>query len=152
MIRNAAAQDIVAFLGILEPKNWPECLTLLVNQLDEQDALHQEVCFISPHFRSILLVCLEFVCASAALALLHAMPMPILTSAWLCQKTEREFLPHSLPTTSRHRKARYVPTPNIAVIGAQKTQTRRDNQSSASTTAVLLFRGLNDFGLLQPLL
>jgi transportin-1 len=49
MIRNAAAQDIVAFLGILEPKNWPECLTLLVNQLDEQDALHQEVCFISPH-------------------------------------------------------------------------------------------------------
>jgi hypothetical protein len=44
MIRNAAAQDIVAFLGILEPKNWPECLTLLVNQLDDQDAVHQEVC------------------------------------------------------------------------------------------------------------
>ena len=50
MIRNAAAQDIVAFLGILEPKNWPECLTLLVNQLDDQAAVHQEVCFISPHF------------------------------------------------------------------------------------------------------
>lgn len=44
MIRNAAAQDIVAFLGILEPKNWPECLTLLVSQLDDQDPLHQEVC------------------------------------------------------------------------------------------------------------
>jgi hypothetical protein len=44
MIRNAAAQDIVAFLGILEPKNWPECLTLLVNQLDDQDPVHQEVC------------------------------------------------------------------------------------------------------------
>jgi hypothetical protein len=44
MIRNAAAQDIVAFLGILEPKNWPECLTLLVNQLDDQDTVHQEVC------------------------------------------------------------------------------------------------------------
>ncbi|KAI0649978.1 armadillo-type protein [Trametes meyenii] len=28
-IRNAAAQDIVAFLGILEPKNWPECLQQL---------------------------------------------------------------------------------------------------------------------------
>ncbi len=24
MIRNAASQDIVAFLGVLEPKNWPE--------------------------------------------------------------------------------------------------------------------------------
>ena len=45
MIRSAAAQDIVAFLGILEPKNWPECLMLLVNQLDDQDAVHQEVCF-----------------------------------------------------------------------------------------------------------
>ena len=48
MIRNAAAQDIVAFLGILEPKNWPECLTLLVNQLDDQDTVHQEVCFVFP--------------------------------------------------------------------------------------------------------
>ncbi|KAI0295294.1 ARM repeat-containing protein [Russula brevipes] len=45
MIRNAAAQDIVAFLGILEPKNWPECLTLLVNQLDDQDPVHQEAAF-----------------------------------------------------------------------------------------------------------
>ena len=44
MIRSAAAQDIVAFLGILEPKNWPECLMLLVNQLDDQDPVHQEVC------------------------------------------------------------------------------------------------------------
>ena len=44
MIRSAAAQDIVAFLGILEPKNWPECLMLLVNQLDDQDTVHQEVC------------------------------------------------------------------------------------------------------------
>jgi len=46
MIRNAAAQDIVAFLGILEPKNWPECLNLLVNQLDDQDPVHQEVCHL----------------------------------------------------------------------------------------------------------
>lgn len=49
MIRSAAAQDIVAFLGILEPKNWPECLMLLVNQLDDQDHVHQEVC---PPFQS----------------------------------------------------------------------------------------------------
>jgi len=48
MIRNAAAQDIVAFLGILEPRNWPECLTLLVNQLDDQDPVHQEVRFTFP--------------------------------------------------------------------------------------------------------
>ncbi|KAF8271037.1 ARM repeat-containing protein [Lactarius quietus] len=45
MIRSAAAQDIVAFLGILEPKNWPECLMLLVNQLDDQDHVHQEAAF-----------------------------------------------------------------------------------------------------------
>jgi hypothetical protein len=52
MIRNAAAQDIVAFLGILEPKNWPECLMLLVNQLDDQDAVHQEVRPCSPSILS----------------------------------------------------------------------------------------------------
>jgi hypothetical protein len=61
MIRNAAAQDIVAFLGILEPKNWPECLTLLVNQLDDQDTVHQEVCSLSPvHVRSFLWMRLVF--------------------------------------------------------------------------------------------
>ena len=43
MIRNAAAQDIVAFLGILEPKNWPECLQQLVNTLDSPTTDHQEV-------------------------------------------------------------------------------------------------------------
>ncbi|KAI0067569.1 ARM repeat-containing protein [Artomyces pyxidatus] len=37
MIRNAAGQDIVAFLGILEPKMWPECLMQLVAQLDATD-------------------------------------------------------------------------------------------------------------------
>ena len=43
MIRNAAAQDIVAFLGILEPKNWPECLQQLVHMLDAPNADQQEV-------------------------------------------------------------------------------------------------------------
>ncbi len=44
MIRNAAAQDIVAFLGILEPKNWPECLQQLVHMLDAENQDQQEVC------------------------------------------------------------------------------------------------------------
>lgn len=43
MIRNAASQDIVAFLGVLEPRNWPECLQQLVNALDASDLDKQEV-------------------------------------------------------------------------------------------------------------
>lgn len=43
MIRNAASQDIVAFLGVLEPRNWPECLQHLVNSLDSSDVDRQEV-------------------------------------------------------------------------------------------------------------
>ncbi|TFK45047.1 transportin-PC [Crucibulum laeve] len=45
MIRNAASQDIVAFLGVLEPKNWPECLQQLVNTLDSTDLDRQEAAF-----------------------------------------------------------------------------------------------------------
>lgn len=47
MIRNAAGQDIVAFLGILEPKNWPECLQTLVGLLDSATGEQQEVCGFS---------------------------------------------------------------------------------------------------------
>lgn len=43
MIRNAASQDIVTFLGTLEPRNWPECLQHLVNALDSPDLDRQEV-------------------------------------------------------------------------------------------------------------
>ncbi|KAG7091239.1 hypothetical protein E1B28_010290 [Marasmius oreades] len=45
MIRNAAGQDIVAFLGVLEPRNWPECLSQLVNMLDHPDLDRQETAF-----------------------------------------------------------------------------------------------------------
>ena len=47
MVRNAAGQDIVAFLGILEPKNWPECLQQLVHTLDSTVSEHQEVCLLN---------------------------------------------------------------------------------------------------------
>lgn len=43
MIRNAAGQDIVALLGTLEPRNWPECLQELVTMLDSPDLDRQEV-------------------------------------------------------------------------------------------------------------
>lgn len=43
MVRNAAGQDIVAFLGILEPRNWPECLQQLVGTLDSTSQEQQEV-------------------------------------------------------------------------------------------------------------
>lgn len=52
MIRNAASQDIVAFLGVLEPRNWPECLQQLVNALDASDLDRQEVS--DPSTRNIL--------------------------------------------------------------------------------------------------
>ena len=49
MIRNAASQDIVAFLGVLEPRNWPECLQQLVNALDASDLDRQEVSDLLTH-------------------------------------------------------------------------------------------------------
>ncbi|KLO11081.1 ARM repeat-containing protein [Schizopora paradoxa] len=45
MVRNTAGQDIVAFLGILEPRNWPECLQHLFNALDAPDVDQQEAAF-----------------------------------------------------------------------------------------------------------
>ncbi|KAF7979025.1 hypothetical protein HWV62_44005 [Athelia sp. TMB] len=45
MIRNAAGQDIVALLGTLEPRNWPECLQELVTMLDSPDLDRQEAAF-----------------------------------------------------------------------------------------------------------
>ncbi|EKM53367.1 uncharacterized protein PHACADRAFT_259689 [Phanerochaete carnosa HHB-10118-sp] len=45
MVRNAAGQDIVAFLGILEPRNWPECLQQLVHTLDSSSLEQQEAAF-----------------------------------------------------------------------------------------------------------
>lgn len=41
IVRTAAGQDIVAFLGVLEPRNWPDCLEQLVGMLD--DPSRQEV-------------------------------------------------------------------------------------------------------------
>ncbi|KAJ7579308.1 armadillo-type protein [Mycena floridula] len=45
LVRNAAAQDIVAFLGVLEPKFWPECLQTLMGMLDSPDLDKQEAAF-----------------------------------------------------------------------------------------------------------
>ncbi|KIY70670.1 ARM repeat-containing protein [Cylindrobasidium torrendii FP15055 ss-10] len=45
MIRNTAGQDIVAFLNILEPKNWPEALQQLVDMLDLPDHDRAESAF-----------------------------------------------------------------------------------------------------------
>jgi len=41
LVRTAAGQDIVAFLGVLEPRNWPDCLERLVGMLDDPN--RQEV-------------------------------------------------------------------------------------------------------------
>ncbi|PCH36569.1 ARM repeat-containing protein [Wolfiporia cocos MD-104 SS10] len=45
MIRNAAGQDVVVLLGILEPRNWPECLQQLVHTLDSANLDQQEAAF-----------------------------------------------------------------------------------------------------------
>lgn len=49
MVRNTAGQDIVAFLGILDPKNWPECLQHLVQALDAPSIDQQEVSTVNNH-------------------------------------------------------------------------------------------------------
>lgn len=49
MVRNAAGQSIVAFLGVLEPKKWPECLEQLLGLLDSSDLDMQEVSFITSY-------------------------------------------------------------------------------------------------------
>lgn len=43
LIRTAAGQDIVAFLGALEPRNWPDCLEQLLTMLDDPN--NQEAAF-----------------------------------------------------------------------------------------------------------
>ncbi|KAG6335827.1 hypothetical protein ID866_3263 [Astraeus odoratus] len=43
LIRTAAGQDIVAFLGVLEPRNWTDCLQQLLVMLDDPD--RQEAAF-----------------------------------------------------------------------------------------------------------
>lgn len=43
MIRKVTGQVIVAFLNVLEPRNWTEALTLLVHSLDSPDSEEQEV-------------------------------------------------------------------------------------------------------------
>lgn len=58
LVRTAAGQDIVAFLGVLEPKNWPDCLEQLVAMLDDPN--RQEVSLQLPercgtHLRAVLL-------------------------------------------------------------------------------------------------
>lgn len=45
MIRNAAGQDIVAFLGVLEPRFWPEALQQLMSMLESSDLDRQEAAF-----------------------------------------------------------------------------------------------------------
>lgn len=43
LVRNAASGAIINLLGILEPKNWPECLQQLVAMLDLTNQEQQEV-------------------------------------------------------------------------------------------------------------
>jgi len=44
MLRNAAQQVIIALLGVLEPKNWPDALSMLIQALESPDPISQEVC------------------------------------------------------------------------------------------------------------
>lgn len=49
MLRNAAQQVLIALLGALEPRTWPEALELLIRALDSDDPIVQEVCCHCPH-------------------------------------------------------------------------------------------------------
>jgi transportin-1 len=56
MIRNAAGQAIVAVLGVLEPRNWPECLEQLFSMLDSSDLQRQEVRLLRPCYLTVLYI------------------------------------------------------------------------------------------------
>lgn len=119
MIRNAAAQDIVAFLGILEPKNWPECLTLLVSQLDDQDPLHQEVCH---HLLFYSVVSFGCGWSSVAVALPPRSCRLGISFPGYARTLSGKYL---LSITSRHRKVHSVlgihaHFRRIAIIGVQE--------------------------------
>lgn len=43
MIRTAASNNIISYLEVIEPQNWPECLQMLIQALDSPDAELQEV-------------------------------------------------------------------------------------------------------------
>lgn len=43
VLRTTTGQVVVAYLGVLEPRNWPEVLQLLVNRLDDPELDRQEV-------------------------------------------------------------------------------------------------------------
>lgn len=49
MLRNAAQQVLIALLGALEPRTWPEALELLIRALDSDDPIVQEVCGHRPY-------------------------------------------------------------------------------------------------------
>ncbi|EJD41686.1 ARM repeat-containing protein [Auricularia subglabra TFB-10046 SS5] len=42
MVRTSASHNIIAYLEILEPLNWPECLSMLIALLDSPDGERQE--------------------------------------------------------------------------------------------------------------
>ncbi|CCA70510.1 related to importin beta-2 subunit (transportin) [Serendipita indica DSM 11827] len=46
MIRNAAQQVLITLLGVLEPRNWPEALSVLIQALDSPDQVTQEGAFV----------------------------------------------------------------------------------------------------------
>lgn len=43
MVRSSASHNIISYLEILEPRNWPECLSMLLALLDSPDPDRQEV-------------------------------------------------------------------------------------------------------------
>lgn len=43
LLRNNTGQVVVAYLGVLEPRSWPDVLQLLVNRLDDPELEKQEV-------------------------------------------------------------------------------------------------------------
>ena len=58
LVRTAAGQDIVAFLGVLEPRNWPDCLEQLVTMLDDpnrQEVSLQVLEACATHIRAVTL-------------------------------------------------------------------------------------------------
>lgn len=85
LVRTAAGQDIVAFLGVLEPRNWPDCLEQLVAMLDDpnrQEVSLQRIdtCHSDVHAVSCqrIITWYNAPCALGAASFVRARPPPYL--------------------------------------------------------------------------
>jgi len=85
LIRGAAGHVIVAFLGVLEPRNWPDCLQQLVNMLNSPDPVLQEVSRSVMIFRNRYMGSRRSKCLNTNFGVLSGRAKPVRVHLWFWQ-------------------------------------------------------------------